>query len=163
VDASAQEVEADWSDLRSPENYLGYDRTTNFEQPGGPAPDRPHRYTAPAGLRLNHWALSGDWTIGAEAIALNEPNGRIACQFHARDLHLVMGPATPGSRVIFRVRIDGEPASLAHGSDVDEKGTGTVREQRMYQLVRQPAPIADRRFEIEFLDAGVEAFAFTFG
>jgi len=163
VDASGPEVEADWPNLRSPENYLGYDRTTNFEQPGGPAPDRPHRYAAPAQLRLNHWALSGDWTIAAEAIALNEPNGRIACQFHARDLHLVMGPAAPGSRVIFRVRIDGEPASLAHGSDVDGEGTGRVGEQRMYQLIRQPAPIADRRFEIEFLDSGVEAFAFTFG
>jgi thiol-disulfide isomerase/thioredoxin len=163
VDAAGAEVAADWAHLRSPENYLGYDRTTNFEVADGLVVDEPHPYAAPARLRLNHWALSGDWTISPGSVALNEPNGRIACQFHARDLHLVMGPAAPGTTVRFRVLIDGQPAVAAHGADLDEEGTGTVVDQRMYQLIRQPAPITDRRFEIEFLDPGVEAFVFTFG
>jgi thiol-disulfide isomerase/thioredoxin len=163
VDAAGPEAAADWANLRSPENYLGYDRTTNLDLSDGLVPDEPHRYAAPARLRLNHWALSGDWTVSADRVALNEPGGRIACQFHARDLHLVMGPAAPGTTVRFRVLIDGQPAVAAHGADVDEEGAGTVVDQRMYQLIRQPAPIADRRFEIEFLDPGVEAFVFTFG
>src|SRR5262249_55056478 len=99
----------------------------------------------------------------SDAIALNQPNGRIAYRFHARDLNLVMGPATPGAAVRFRVLIDGEPPGAAHGLDVDEQGIGTMTEQRLYQLIRQPKPIADRQFEIEFLDPGAEAFAFTFG
>jgi hypothetical protein len=114
-------------------------------------------------LRLNDWALAGDWTIKKEAAALNTPNGRIAHRFHARDLHLVMGPAAPGTSVRFRILIDGQPPGVAHGIDVDGQGNGTATEQRLYQLIRQPQPIADRQFEIEFLDAGVEAYAFTFG
>jgi thiol-disulfide isomerase/thioredoxin len=163
VDGAGPEAPADWANLRSPENYLGYARTTNLELSDGLEPDLPHVYTAPARLRLNHWALSGDWTVSAEVIALNRPGGRIACQFHARDLHLVMGPAVRGATVRYRVLVDGRPAAAAHGADLDEEGAGTVVDQRMYQLVRQPAPIADRRFEIEFLDPGVEAFVFTFG
>jgi hypothetical protein len=97
------------------------------------------------------------------AAVLNKPGGRIAYRFHARDLHLVMGPAAPGASVRFRVLIDGQPPGAAHGIDVDEEGIGTVSEQRLYQLIRQPKPIADRLFEIEFLAPGVEAFAFTFG
>jgi len=114
-------------------------------------------------LRLNQWALSGDWTVKKQATVLNEANGRIAYRFHARDLHLVMGPAVRGTSVRFRVLIDGTPPGAAHGIDVDAQGNGTVTEQRLYQLIRQPKPIADRQFEIEFLDSGVEAFAFTFG
>jgi len=114
-------------------------------------------------LRLNQWALSGEWTMGKQAVVLNKAGGRVACRFHARDLHLVMGPSTRGSSVRFRVLIDGQPAGAAHGADVDDRGNGTVTDQRMYQLVRQPKPIADRLFEVEFLDAGAEAFAFTFG
>ena len=106
---------------------------------------------------------SGDWTVKSEAIVLNKPNGRIAYRFHARDLHLVMGPPAPGTSVRFRVLIDGQPPGAAHGADVDDQGNGTVTEQRLYQLIRQAKPIADRQFEIEFLDPGVEAFAFTFG
>ena len=163
VDAEGPEAAADWAHLRSPETYLGHDRTTGFEPSGGIAPDEPHRYTAPARLGLNRWALSGDWTVSAGMVALDRPNGRIACQFHARDLHLVMGPAARGTSVRFRVLIDGQPAGVAHGADVDREGAGTVVDERMYQLIRQPAPIADRRFEIEFLDPGVEAYVFTFG
>ena len=117
----------------------------------------------PRGLELNHWALSGDWTVEKQATVLNKANGRIAFCFHARDLHLVMGPAARGNSVRFRVLIDGQPPGTAHGSDVDERGNGTVTEQRLYQLIRQPKPIGDRQFEIEFLDPGVEVFSFTFG
>jgi hypothetical protein len=114
-------------------------------------------------LTLNHWALAGNWTFENEAAVLNEPNGRIAFQFHARDLHLVMGPTTRGTAVSFRVLIDGLLPGAAHGLDVDNQGHGTVDEQRLYQLIRQPLPVAERRFEIEFSDPGVAAYAFTFG
>jgi thiol-disulfide isomerase/thioredoxin len=163
VNPGGVEAAADWVDLRSPENYLGYDRTTNLEASDGVALDKPRVYAAPAMLGLNHWALSGDWTVKADAIELNKPGGRIAYQFHARDLHLVMGPAVRGTPVRCRVSIDGQAPGSAHGVDVDDRGNGTIAEQRMYQLIRQPKPIADRRFEIEFLDSSVEALVFTFG
>jgi thiol-disulfide isomerase/thioredoxin len=162
TDARGLEVAADWGSLKSPENYVGYGRTENFASPGGAIRDAPRAYALPARLRLNEWALSGDWTMKSEAV-VNKANGRIAYRFHARDLHLVMGPAAPGTSVRFRVLIDGQPPGVAHGTDVDEQGNGTVTEQRLYQLIRQPRPIADRQFEIEFLGSGVEAFAFTFG
>jgi hypothetical protein len=162
VDARGAEAAADWGSLKSPENYVGADRTENFASPGGAVPGGRRVFAAPAQLRLNHWALSGDWTVNRQAIALNKPGGRIAYRFHARDLHLVMGPPR-GAPVRFRVLIDGKPPGAAHGIDVDAQGNGTVGEQRLYQLIRQQQPIDDRRFEIEFLDPGVEAFAFTFG
>jgi thiol-disulfide isomerase/thioredoxin len=163
VDARGAEVAADWDSLRSQENYVGYERTQNFASPGRAVPDKRHIYSIPAWLRLNQWALSGDWTVQKRATVLNKANGRIAYRFHARDLHLVMGPATRGTAVRFRVLIDGQPPAAAHGSDVDAAGAGTVTEQRLYQLIRQPQPIVERQFEIEFLDAGVETFVFTFG
>jgi thiol-disulfide isomerase/thioredoxin len=163
VDARGVEAAADWGSLKSPENYVGYERTENFASPGGAVLDKRRVYAAPAQLRLNQWALSGDWTVKKQATALNKANGRIAYRFHARDLHLVMGPAVQGTSVRFRVLIDGKPPGAAHGIDVDDQGNGTVSEQRLYQLIRQAKPIADRQFEIEFLDSGVEAFAFTFG
>ena len=162
-DARGLEVAADWGTLKSPENYVGYARTQSFASPGGATMDKPRIYALPARLRLNEWALSGDWTMKSEAVVLNKLHGRIAYRFHARDLHLVMGPVAPGSSVRFRVLIDGQPPGAAHGGDVDERGEGTVTEQRLYQLIRQPRPIADSQFEIEFLGSGVEAFAFTFG
>jgi thiol-disulfide isomerase/thioredoxin len=163
VDPSGAEVAADWGDLKSEENYVGYERTENFSSPGGERSNKSRVYAAPARLGLNHWALTGDWTAQKQSIVLNQAKGRIAYCFHARDLHLVMGPATRGSQVQFRVFIDGQPAGAAHGADVDDQGCGTVTEQRMYQLIRQPGPIVDRKFEVEFTDAGVEAFSFTFG
>ncbi len=163
VDANGVEAAADWGSLKSPENYVGYERTENFASPGGAEWDKRRVYIAPAQLGLNEWALTGDWTIERRATRLNEPNGRIVNCFHARDLNLVMGPAKRGSSVRFRVLIDGQPPQAAHGIDVDEQGNGTVSEQRLYQLIRQPKPIVDRQFEIEFLDPVVEAFAFTFG
>jgi thiol-disulfide isomerase/thioredoxin len=163
VDARGAEVAADWGSLKSPENYTRYERIENFASPGGAVLDKPRVYAAAAGLRLNHWALSGDWTIQRPAAVLNKAKGRIAYRFHARDLHLVMGPATRGTPVRFRVLIGGQPPGAAHGTDVDDQGNGTVTEQRLYQLIRQSKPIADRQFEIEFIDPGIEAFAFTFG
>ena len=163
VDASGVEAPADWDSLRSAENYVGYERTENFASPGDAVLNSPHVYDFPTRFSLNQWALAGEWTVGEQAIVLNAANGRIAYRFHARDLHLVMGPAARGTSVRFRVFLDGQAPGAAHGSDVDEQGHGTVSDQRLYQLIRQPKPIADRQFEIEFLDAGVEAFAFTFG
>jgi thiol-disulfide isomerase/thioredoxin len=163
VEARGIEAAADWRSLKSPENYLGYERTQNFASPGGAVLDQTRMYALPARLRLNEWALSGDWTVNNQAAVLNKPNGGIAYRFHARDLHLVMGPTAPGTSVRFRVLIDGRPPGPAHGIDIDEQGEGTVTEQRLYQLIRQPKPIADRQFQIEFLGPGVEAFAFTFG
>ena len=163
VDGRGVEAAADWRSLKSPETYVRYERAASFASPGGAVLDKRHVYTAPAQLRLNYWALSGDWTVGKQLTVLNKPNGRIVYRFHARDLHLVMGPAARGTSVRFRVLIDGQPPLAAHGVDVDEQGYGTVTEQRLYQLIRQPKPITDRQFEIEFLDSGVEAFAFTFG
>jgi hypothetical protein len=163
ADPHGLEVAADWRHLKSPENYVGYERTENFASPGG-APSGGRRvYADPAALRLNQWALVGDWTVEGGAVALNKAPGRIVYRFHARDLHLVMGPAPRGTPVRFRVLIDGHPPGAAHGVDVDADGNGTAADQRLYQLIRHPGPIADREFEIEFLDPGVEAFAFTFG
>jgi Thioredoxin like C-terminal domain/AhpC/TSA family len=154
---------ADWAGLRSSENYLGYGRTQGFASPGGALLDQDHRYTAPTVLHSNEWALAGNWRMETEASVLNEAGGTISCDFHARDLHLVLRTAAADAVVPFRVRLDGQPPGPAHGVDADEQGHGTVVESRLYQLVRQPGPIADRRFEIEFLDPGVEAYVFTFG
>jgi thiol-disulfide isomerase/thioredoxin len=162
-DARGAEAAPDWASLKSPENYLGYLRTENFASIGGAAPDERRVYAIPAHLMLNHWGLAGDWTVGKEAVVLNQSRGRIAYRFHARDLHLVMGPAVRGRSLPFRVLVDGRPPGAAHGTDVDARGQGTLTEPRMYQLIRQPKPIGDRQFEIEFLDPGAEAFAFTFG
>jgi len=163
VDAPGVEAAADWDTLESPENYTGYERTENFASPGGALPGERHVYAAPERMRLNHWALSGDWTIGEQAATLNAGPGQIDYRFHARDLNLVMGPAAPGNSPRFRVLIDGQPPGEAHGSDVDDQGNGTVAGQRLYQLIRQRGPIADRTFEITFPDSGAQAYAFTFG
>jgi hypothetical protein len=157
------ELPADWEQLASPENYLGYERTQGFASPGGAMPDQPHRYTAPVSLGRNQWALSGGWRVGSTATLLMEPDGAVINAFHARDLHLVMRPSGPHTSVRFKVRLDGQQPGPAHGLDTNEDGYGTVVEPRLYQLIRQPGPIPDRRFEIEFLDAGVETFVFTFG
>jgi thiol-disulfide isomerase/thioredoxin len=163
VDPGGVGAAADWASLRSPENYLGDERTQNFVSPTGSILDAPYAYAAPTRLALNHWALSGDWTVERQAVALNQAGGRILYRFHARDLHLVMAPAGPGTPARFRVLLDGQPPGAAHGTDVDEQGNGALTQPRLYQLVRQPGPVTDRTFEITFLDPGVRAYAFTFG
>jgi thiol-disulfide isomerase/thioredoxin len=162
-EAHGPEVAADWGSLKSPETYVGHHKAENFASPGGAAVNARHVYTVPPRLHLNQWALAGNWTVRAEAAVLNAAGGRIAYRFHARDLHLIMGPVARGGAVSFRVLIDGQPPGADHGSDADEQGNGRITEQRLYQLIRQSGPITDRQFEIEFLDAGVETFAFTFG
>ena len=146
VAGTGREAPADWDSLESPESYLGAGRRDN----------------APEG-KLNHWTLTGDWAVGREAITLKSPGGKLADRFHARDLHLVMGPGAAGAPVRFRVRLNGQVPGAAHSVDVDAQGAGRVTEARLYQLIRQSAPISDQTFEIEFLDPGVEAFVFTFG
>lgn len=165
VDVSARGHDAapDWNNLKSPENYLGFERTQSFASPGGIVRSKAHAYSGPESLRLNQWALSGDWTVRTDATTVNATGGHIAYRFHARDLHIVMGPATSGKPVKFRVRIDGKAPGMAHGLDIDEQGYGTVTEQRMYTLIRQSGSITDGHFEIEFLDSGAEVFAFSFG
>ena len=150
VDAQGLEVSAEWNDVQSGETYLGADQTEHFVRNA-------------ARLSLNEWSLGGDWKIGNKAVVLNKPNGKILYRFHARDVNLVMGPAGRGAVTRYVVRLDGQPPGTAHGTDVDAQGQGVVADQRTYQLIRQPRPIVDRQFEIEFLDSGVEAFCFTFG
>ena len=163
VHPQGAEVSADLATLRSPESYIGYEQARNFASPGGAASDKPRDYAAPKRLALNQWALSGSWTIGREAAVLNHAGGRVVYRFHARDLNLVMGPQTRGGLVRFRVLIDGQAPGSSHGADVDPQGNGTLADQRLYQLIRQSEPIADRLFEIEFLDPGAQALDFTFG
>jgi len=157
------EAQADWTNLQSPETYLGYEQTENFASPGGARLDEPRTYVAPDRLRLNDWSLMGEWTVESRASVLNRADGRIVFRFHARDVNLVVGLRVRGASVPFRVFIDGEPPGDAHGLDVDEAGHGTVVQQRLYQLVRERGSITDRTFEITFLAPGAEAYVFTFG
>jgi len=162
VEPKGLEVAADWRTLQSPETYMGNRQSTGFVQDDVARFDAPQAY-APADPGLNQWALAGTWTVAPHAAILNEAGGRIAFRFHARDVNLVMGPASRGDAIRFRVSLDGLPATGALGTDVDSNGAGVVRDQRTYQLIRQPGSIEDRLFEVEFLDAGVEAYCFTFG
>jgi len=164
ADLQGVATQADMGNLRSPETYLGHARAEQFASPGGQRADAAFGYTLPSTLALNQWGLSGQWRVNDEAAQLQQAGGRIAFQFHARDLHLVLAPGEDGKPVRFRVLLDGKPLPAADaGADVAADGTGTVNEHRLYQLVRQRGTIGPHRFEIEFLDAGVQAYAFTFG
>mgnify|MGYP001175056334 CR=1 FL=1 len=163
VDAQGVQQAADMDAVRSPETYVGYERSENFASLPGIVRDRTEAYAAPASPALNAWGLDGRWTVGPEHATLASGAGRIVYRFEARDLHLVLGPGADGRPVRFKVRIDGQPPGAAHGMDVAEDGSGTVTAQRLYQLIRQPGDIAPRTFSIEFLDPGVSAYAFTFG
>ena len=162
VEASGVEAAADWDRLGTPETYLGYWRSARFASPGGAAFDGRALYELPEGLRLNHWALAGEWTIGAESVGLDGPGGSIAYRFHARDAQLVLARAA-AEPIPFSVRLDGEPPGRSHGVDVDVAGDGVLDDGRMYQLIRAHAGIADRTVEITFLASGAEAYSFTFG
>ncbi|MBB3002073.1 cytochrome c biogenesis protein DipZ [Paraburkholderia tropica] len=157
------QMQADNADMRSPETYIGFERAEGFASPGGFAQDRARDYRAPSHPELNHWGLAGEWSVGAEHATLATPGGEIVYRFHARDLHLVLGPGPDGKPVRFRVTVDGKAPEHAHGSDVAPDGVGVITQQRLYQLVRQPGDVADHTFAIQFLDPGVQAFAFTFG
>jgi cytochrome c biogenesis protein CcdA/thiol-disulfide isomerase/thioredoxin len=162
VRGTGAQAEPDLEDALSPETYIGYGRAEHFVSPGGAVRDRRHSYAAGT-PRLNEWGLSGFWTIRDEDARLDEKDGRIVYRFHARDLHLVLGPSVPGRTVKFRVTIDGAAPGVNHGTDVDADGNGVVNEQRLYQLIRQTGVVGDRTFEIRFLTPGVQVYAFTFG
>ncbi len=162
VKADGAQAAADMGDVKSPETYVGTERAENFVSPGGAVQGKAHTY-APGAPRLNEWGLSGDWTVGDESATLDRAQGGIVYRFHARDLHLVLGPGPDGKPVRFRVTVDGAAPGEHHGVDTAADGSGTVTGQRLYQLVRQSGPVADRTFEITFLDPNVQAFAFTFG
>ena len=157
------EAAADWRNLKSPESYVGYGSTQGFASPGGVIADKQVLYTTPGNLKLNQWALSGEWTIEKERVRLNGKQGKIIYRFHARDINLIMGPGAKASALKFRVLIDGNPPGKAHGLDIDLNGNGTVTEPRMYQLIRQQGPIIDHEFQIEFPDPKAEVYDFTFG
>jgi thiol-disulfide isomerase/thioredoxin len=163
VDPQGFEVAADWRTLRTPETYLSFGRSAAFASPDVPRFEECHAYPAPPRLGLNQWAPTGTWTLTARAAVLDEPGGRIAFRFQARDVNLVMGPATPGTAVPFRVRLDGNEPGGAAGFDADGHGNGAVTEQRLHQLIRQTGPVEERLVEIEFPDPGIEAYCFTFG
>jgi len=163
VEATGIELPGDWANLRSPETYIGLARAEGFAAPGDAVFGEPRLYTVPSRLHVNEWALAGTWTLGQEEAVVNEPNGRIAYRFHARDLNLILAPPARGASARFGVRLDGAPPREAHGLDVDGDGNGVVTEPRLYQLIRQSGDITDRLFEIEFLDPGVAALCFTFG
>src|SRR5580704_2681939 len=162
VAATGAEAAPD-SDVESPETYVGYDRADSFLSPGGFKQDVAHVYSLPKHLELNQWGLSGNWTDHKQVASLDSTRGKIVYRFHARDVHLVLGPAANGKPVRFRVLIDGKAPGENHGVDTDAEGDGKIVDHRLYQLIRQKDPIEDRTFEIEFLDPGAQAFAFTFG
>jgi cytochrome c biogenesis protein CcdA/thiol-disulfide isomerase/thioredoxin len=163
VAASGSQAEADFKDVASPETYVGYARQQNYASPETIRKDAPQTYTAASRLTVNQWALAGNWTVSDEHAALVSAPGKVLFRFHARDLHLVLGPGKNGKPIRFRVRIDGAASGEDHGVDTDAQGEGVVKEYRLYQLVRQKGKVEDRTFEIEFLDPGVQVFAFTFG
>ena len=163
VSATGVEAASGGANVRSPETYIGYQRAENFASSQPLTQDSRKVYTPRDRLSLNQWALGGSWTVSPESAALQTASGKVVFRFHARDLHLVLGPAKNGKPVRFKVMLDGTPPGEDHGSDTDANGVGTVEEHRLYQLIRQKGAVEDRTFEIEFLDPGVQAFAFTFG
>jgi cytochrome c biogenesis protein CcdA/peroxiredoxin len=163
VSATGVEAAPAGENERSPETYIGYRRAENFASSEPLAQDSRKTYTVRARLSLNQWALGGSWKVSPESAVLQAAPGKVVFRFHARDLHLVLGPAKDGKPVRFRVKLDGAVPGEDHGSDADANGAGAVQEHRLYQLIRQKGPVEDRTFEIEFLDPGVQAFAFTFG
>ncbi len=162
VKATGAEAASDAANVQSPETYIGYQRSENFVDDKGTINDAAHDYVA-ATPKLNEWGLTGNWTVGPEQASLNAADGSIYYRFHARDLHLVLGPGADGKPVRFTVTVDGKAPGDGHGVDTDADGNGTVTGQRLYQLVREAGPVGDHTFEIRFLDPGVQAFAFTFG
>jgi cytochrome c biogenesis protein CcdA/thiol-disulfide isomerase/thioredoxin len=163
VQAAGAQLAPDSKDVASPETYIGYSRQQHYASPEAIKQDKSQTYTAPARLTVNQWGLVGTWDVSGEHAALVTAPGKVMFRFHARDLHLVLGPGKNGKPVRFRIKVDGTPPGDDHGVDTDAAGEGVVKEYRLYQLVRQKGAVEDRTFEIEFLDPGVQAFAFTFG
>jgi thiol-disulfide isomerase/thioredoxin len=163
VEPRGLEVAADWSQLRTPETYTGYERAETFASPEQLRPGKPQSYTLPSRLSLNEWALSGDWTVDGQPATVDTAGGSVALRYHARDVNLVMGPAVRGTSLRYRVLVDGQPPGAAHGDDVDVDGHGTLTEQRLHQLVRADGRTGDRTVEVSFADPEAQVFCFTFG
>lgn len=163
VEAEGVQAPSVFAEIASPETYVGYDRAENFRGAPSMVRDASASYEAPASLRLNQWAVSGPWTFEGERAVEGRAGTRLLFRFHARDLHLVLGPGADGTPIRFRARLDGAPPGVDHGADTDANGVGVIGDQRLYQLVRQREGVRERTFEIEFLDPGAQAFAFTFG
>ena len=163
IAGSGPQAAPDWQDLASEETYVGYAKAAGFASEGGLRRDTTSLYRAPSRLGHNRWSLAGAWRVGGEFATLGGASGTIAYRFHARDLNLVLAPPADGRAARFRVRIDGAVPGPDHGFDVDSQGWGRVQDTRLYQLVRQTRPVADRTFEIEFFDTGPRAYVFTFG
>jgi len=161
--AAGVEAAADEAHDQSPETYVGYRRAQSFSSPGGFVQDRPHPYVAPPSLGLNQWALAGTWTVDPEKAVLSAAPGTLVYHFYARDLHLVLGPGSTGKPVHFRVQLDGAVPGPNHGLDTDASGAGVIKDQRLYQLIRQSGDVGKHVFSIEFLDNDVHAYSFTFG
>jgi thiol-disulfide isomerase/thioredoxin len=156
------EAAADWDHLRTPETYLGYERSEHFASPDGSAFDIRRAFEIPEALRVNHWALGGEWTIGREKVVLDRAGGSIAYRFSARDAHLVLSRETD-EPIAFRLLLDGDAPGHSHGTDVDQEGNGLLAEGRLYQLARQDGDVRERTLEVTFLEPGAEAYVFTFG
>ena len=163
VHGQGAQAAEDLNDVRSQETYIGYARAENFASRGGIKRDTEYSYTDPAHLQLNEWGLAGQWLVRRQAAVLKMAGGKIIFRFHARDLHLVLGPGTEGRSIRYHVTIDGQAPGPNHGVDTDAHGNGVVTDDRLYQLIRLKGPVIDHNFVIEFLDPGVQAFSFTFG
>jgi thiol-disulfide isomerase/thioredoxin len=162
VEGRGVEAQADWDHLGTPETYVGYGRGERFASPADAALDERRAYQLPESLRVNHWALAGEWTIGQENVVLGRAGGSIAYRFHARDAHLVLSPGAQ-QPIPFRVLLDGQAPGPSHGVDVDEDGHGVLQDGRLYQLVRGHDAVRERTLQITFLEPGAEAYSFTFG
>ena len=163
VEGVGVEAPADWDNLRTPETYLGSGRSERFSSAGGAAFDDRHAYELPERLRVNHWSLHGEWTIGLDNVVLEQPGGSVVYRFHARDAHLVLSPGGAREPIPFRVLLDGQAPGSAHGEDIDEDGNGLLRDGRLYQLARQHDAVREQTLQITFHESGAEAYAFTFG
>ena len=163
VNGAGAQLAPDSKDVASPETYIGFERQQHYASPEAIKQDKAQNYTAPMRPTVNQWGLVGNWNVSGEHATLVAAPGKVIFRFHARDLHLVLGPGKNGKPMRFRVKIDGTAPGADHGVDTDESGAGEVKEYRLYQLIRQKGAVEDRTFEIEFLDPGVQAFAFTFG
>jgi len=163
IASTGVEAQADWSQLRSPEVYIGYAKAEGFAASNSPAHDSPRVYEPASSLSLNHWDLTGSWTVKREFALLDKGDGALRFRFHARDAHAVLGVPADGQPVRFRVTIDGKAPGADHGTDTDAEGWGVIRQDRLYQLVRQHGPIVDRTVRVEFARPGMRAYSLTFG
>lgn len=165
VNATGAQVSGQLKQAYSGETYIGYSRAEKMKVIPEVIKKTAQDYKVADGLKLNEWGVTGNWQINPQDATLVKAPGKITFRFRARDLHLVLGSATAGKEIRFKVLVDGQPPANSHGADIDEEGRGIIKDHRLYQLIRQPsAPTyQEKLFEIEFEAPGAQAFAFTFG